>query len=93
MEQFVEKFKNDPEFKKEFIAFMHNEESQVGESFKVIYENLNKQVMASIIEFAKQKDMKLEDSQAIQDLFKAQCKTMADQMNKAVIEQVAKAFA
>jgi hypothetical protein len=90
MDKFIAELQNNPEFKAEFIAYMHKEEARISESFKVIYDNLNKQVMASIKAFADEKGITLQDSEAVSKQCAAQCRAMADQMNKLVIEQFKK---
>lgn len=92
MENFFLELQNNPEFKKEFADFMHKEEARISESFKVVYENLNKQVMNSIKAFAAEKGMTIQDSEAIQKKVTEQCRGIADQLNKAIIAQFAQQF-
>ena len=92
MDNFVNELQNNPEFKAEFVAFMHTMEARIGDSFKVLYDNLNKEVMASIKAFADEKGMTLQDSEAVQAKVTAQCRAIADQMDKAIREQFAKQF-
>ncbi|MDO4732332.1 MAG: hypothetical protein Q4B50_02280 [Bacillota bacterium] len=92
MDKFVQELTNNPEFKKAFIEYLHGQEARFGESFKVIADNLNKQVMDSIKAFAEEKGMSLQDNEEVQKKVVAQCNTIADQLNKAIIEQFSKGF-
>lgn len=92
MDKFVSELKNNLEFRKAFVEYMHAQEGRFGESFKVVADNLNKQVVGSIKAFAEEKGMTLQDSEEVQAQVSAQCKTIADQLNKAIIEQFSKGF-
>jgi uncharacterized protein with ParB-like and HNH nuclease domain len=92
MENFIKELQTNPEFKSAFAAYMHKEEARISESFKVIYDNLNKQVMASVKAFAEEKGMTLQYNEEAEKKCADQCKAMAAQMNKAIIEQFAKNF-
>ena len=90
MDKFVQELQNNPEFKKAFIAYMHKEEAQIADSFKTIYENLNKQITASVKAFAEEQGMTLQFNEDVEKKCADQCKEMAAQMNKAIIGQFAK---
>lgn len=92
MDELMRLLETDPEFKKDFLAHMHNAEARMNESFKIVYENLNKEVMASIKAFAAEKGMTLTDSEVVKSKVMEQCRAIADQMNKAIKEQFAAKF-
>lgn len=92
MDKFIAELRSNEALKREFVDFMHAEESKFGESMKVVYDNLNKQVMSSFKAFAAKKGIELKDSEAVQKKYTESCRSIASDLNKFVAQKIVESF-
>lgn len=87
MEKLFKALRDDLEFREEFFAYAHEKEGHFAESFKVISENLNKQVQDTFVGFAQSKGMELQDSEIIKERMTDVCRKAAADLNQSMIEK------
>lgn len=87
MQEFIERFKKDPDLQKKFNEYIVGADKKVCEGTKQIGDQLNKLVIGVFTDFAKQNNIELKDDDKCKETLAPFCKQICMQLNETILKQ------